>query len=665
MLNRSGKPSPTPRAGGGLNRREFLQTSVGALAFTALGGLAPGTARAASPFERYPIDPDVRTTLDRMVSFPKTLSPGLAANQLDRIQRYAEFGYGEWTFGAGLPLVRRTDLLADGRSRDPTRIARLSRFFSISDIHTTDKEAPNQLIGFQQQEPAAVDNTSIYSGVMLYSTQVLDAAIQTINALSAHDPFDFGISLGDTCNSTSYNELRWYIDVLDGKPITPSSGAHLGADTIDYQKPFLAAGLDKRIPWYQVLGNHDHFMIGSFPVDADPSLGFRESYTAGSVWAIGDALVPDVKNFPCLFDVEKFGEGPFRYPGTTDGSSPLGTIVGSGGVSDPAFAAGPPQVVPDENRRSLKRSEWIREFSDTATDPVGHGFALVDRIDPAGDDDGFACYTFRPNPRVPLKVIVLDNTQSEDDGSKDIHGHGYLDARRWAWLRAELARGQAEDQLMIIAAHIPIAVSAIGSETEWWQGDADTRAGFENAVDLAGLVEVLQDTPNLILWIAGHRHLNTVKAFLSPDPARPELGFWQVETSSLRDFPQQFRTFDIVLNADYTISIVTLNVDPAVAVGTPAARSRSYAIAAQQIVGNDLTLNNPNTLTAAGGGHLAVPALDPTRVQADSPSATDPTIQFVDLSQAEPSVPYNASYNAELVKPLSPAMVAALKALFA
>src|SRR4029077_10745128 len=98
------------------------------------------------------------------------------------------------------------------------------------------------------------------------------AAIQTMNALHAKTPFDFGISLGDACNSTQYNELRWYIDVIDGKVIHPSSGAHAGAATVDYQKPYRAAGLNPAIPWYQVLGNHDHFLIGSIPVDADPSL---------------------------------------------------------------------------------------------------------------------------------------------------------------------------------------------------------------------------------------------------------------------------------------------------------------------------------------------------------------------------------------------------------
>ena len=76
------------------------------------------------------------------------------------------------------------------------------------------------------------------------------------------------------------------------------------------------------------------------------------------------------------------------------------------------------------------------------------------------------------------------------------------------------------------------------------------------------------------MWIAGHRHMNVVKAFPSADESRPEQGFWQVETASLRDFPQQFRTFEIYLNGDYTVSIETLNVDVAVAEGTPAAQSR-------------------------------------------------------------------------------------------
>ena len=91
---------------------------------------------------------------------------------------------------------------------------------------------------------------------------MLDAAVRTINAIHEQRPIDFGVSLGDVCNNTQYNELRWYIDVLDGKAITPSSGAHAGAVTEHDEKPYQAAGLDKLIKWYQAIGNHDQFWMG-------------------------------------------------------------------------------------------------------------------------------------------------------------------------------------------------------------------------------------------------------------------------------------------------------------------------------------------------------------------------------------------------------------------
>ncbi len=496
---------------------------------------------------------------------------------------------------------------------------------------------------------------------MLYSTQVLDAAVQTVNDLHQRDPFDFGISLGDASNSASFNETRWYIDVIDGKVIVPSSGAHRGADSIDFQMPFQAAGLARDIPWYQVLGNHDHFMIGSFPYDADPSLGFRESYTADRIWAVGNALKPSIASFPALFDYRTLRADPAFYPGVIDGASPYGEIVHAGRADDPAFAGEAPRVAADPDRRPLLRSDWLAQFFNTTTNPVGHGFNLIDRGGVDGVDADFACYSFVPKSEVPLKVIVLDATQSEHDGSTDIHGHGYLDQKRWAWLQAELARGQADNHLMIIASHIPIGVSAVGSEMEWWMGAKNAKPDFENAVDFAGLVKTLQQAPNLLMWIAGHRHMNTVKAFPSADGRRPEQGFWQVETSSLRDFPQQLRTFEVYLNSDYTVSIEALNVDVAVADGTPAAQSRKYAIATQQIIQSDLTLNNPNFATAGGRGKMPIPSMDPTRPQSDDPSAIDPSIRFLDLATAEKPIPYHASCNVELLKQLSPSMVSALK----
>jgi hypothetical protein len=70
--------------------------------------------------------------------------------------------------------------------------------------------------------------------------------------------------------------------------------------------------------------------------------------------------------------------------------------------------------------------------------------------------------------------------------------------------------------------------------------------------------------------IIAHRHRNPVTAFASPDAERPELGFWEIETASPRDSPQQVRTFEIVRSSNETVSILTTDVDPVAEDGSPA-----------------------------------------------------------------------------------------------
>lgn len=692
MKNEDSLQGHVKKQRGKLTRRNFLKYTAATAASFSLDTLTFGySSSSASSITSYPIDSIAVKTTERMISFPYTPAsnppppgqmppqpdppdspnggPALNWNQLCQIQDYDRLGYGAWTYvNSPLPVVQRTDIMPNGyNAATVLKQKRLLNFFAMTDIHLTDKEAPNQLIFLQQNLPGyAGQNSSIYSGVMLYTPQLFDAAIQTANALHRSDPFDFMISLGDCSNTSMYNELRWYIDIIDGKVITPSSGAHLGADSIDYQRPFQAAGLDRTIPFYQALGNHDHFMIGSFPVYEND---LDQSYVSDTVWAVPNALlIPNTSTtnptFPANISIRNLNQNPKFYQGVIDGNTPLGAIQYAGTY------ATPPKVVADPDRRSLHRMEWIQEFFNTTTSPVGHGFNLVDsnpniNLIPAADRAGFACYSFVPKTDLPLKVIVLDDTQREDDGSVDIHGHGFLDPPRWAWLKQELADGQAANQLMIIACHIPICVANIGTELEWWLGDWSTTT--RNACTITELVDTLQNSTNLLMWIAGHRHVNAVKAFVSPDPVNaPEKGFWQVESSSLRDFPQQFRTFEIFINSDYSVSIEAVNVDVAVQKGTPAATSRKYAIATQQILQNQLKGNPPNYATYYGEDFGPT---DPTRqrggdsaVKGSGADYTDPSIQFVDLSSK--GVPYNASYNARLFKQLSPAMKAELQRLY-
>ena len=593
-----------------LGRRDFLRYSLGSLVMVSTGSLVAGCGGTNAPIAGYAIAPDVVTTLQNMLVLgPKPTE----AVHLYQVSMFRQYGYGNWTLGAPLAAEKRTDLMPAGYAiPDAGQKVKLLTFFTISDIHITDKEAPNQLIYLGTQvESLSPFSASLYSPVMMYSTHVLDATIQTVNALHAKSPIDFGLSLGDCCNSAQYNELRWYIDVLDGQVIRPSSGAHLGADHIDYQKPYQAAGLNKAIPWYQVLGNHDQFWMGSIPLDTALRPGLRESYTSNEVFATGNVLMKP----------SSLGERTL-YMGVIDGSTPYGDIKYAGLAKDfPAV----PTVAADPDRRAVNLDQWMAEFFNTTSSPPGHGFNAADV------KAGFACYSFLPKADLPLKMIVLDNTQRADDGSTDIHGHGFLDQPRWDWLKAELAAGDAAGQLMVIAAHIPLAVDettppAAGkaSSMGWWV-NPDAGAPIQNAVTLPDLVAELHSHPNLLMWLAGHRHVNVVKAFVAP---QPENSFWQVETPSLRDFPQQFRTFEIYLNSDDTLSIVATDVDPAVQDGTPAAKSRAYAIAATQIVKGLDVIEDRNTT-----GDASIHPMP------------------------------GGSYNAEMFKKLTPAMMQKMRSL--
>src|SRR5689334_5988598 len=142
----------------------------------------------------------------------------------------------------------------------------------------------------------------------------------------------------------------------------------------------------------------------------------------------------------------------------------------------------------------------------------------------------------------------------------------------------QLQAGQAANQLTIIAAHVPIRPQTSLTNTT----PAPMWPGPEYTDDY--VLNTLHQYPNLILWMAGHRHVNVV----TPQPcptSDPTLGFWEVETCSLRDYPQQFRTFDIRRNADNTVSIIITNVDPAVVPDSPAYKSRGYALGAFRIFG--------------------------------------------------------------------------------
>ena len=559
----------------------------------------------------YPIAADVYTTLEKTlvpIPLPKDAKPLLPCE----VSEYAVNGYGLFNPPGGPAPFVRPDMQTNAvipSVRDPLA-ATLLTFFSLSDTHLTDKESPAQCI-YYGYEAGPLSNSSAYSAIILYTTHVLDAAIQTINVLNKRTPFDFGIDLGDAVNNNQYNELRWFIDVVDGQKITPSSGAHIGGKTIDYQKPYQAAGLDKSINWYQVMGNHDPFWTGCLLADDY----IKETIVSSSVLNLGSSSA----TYAAL-DLRGF------YMGLVDGSTKYGDIIDVGPVE---YYLKPPKVVADRDRRSLSVRDWMGEFLNSTTLPAGHG------ITQEMINDGLVRYSFHPRSDIPLKVIVLD------DIDKGGSANGTLDYQRYDWLVSELDAGEAAGELMIVCAHIPVHPYAPPSPPAPPPTNNPYYPYYSlfatySMISEEALLQKLWTYQNLIMWVSGHVHRNAITnqppAAPTPSVPSPFYGdlthaFWEVETPSLRDFPQQFRHFEIVRNSDNNISIFALDVDPAVkapaevGASAPAWTSRSYALACHQI--------------------YQVPV------------------------QQGPNVDqYTGVYNAELVKHLSPAMQAKLALLF-
>jgi hypothetical protein len=179
--------------------------------------------------------------------------------------------------------------------------------------------------------------------------------------------------------------------------------------------------------------------------------------------------------------------------------------------------------------------------------------------------------------------MVLDDTMS--DTNFDFNGQGGLDDTHFNWLTNELQLGQDADQLMIIAAHIPTELIDVPEGT--------------NLVSVSEpqLLTALHSYPNLILWVAGHMHRNNIKSEMSTNG--PAGDFWEIENPSLRDYPEEFRTYEILRNTDNSISVRTTDIDPEVTPGSNADESRGFSVGAARIFASPLATPTNNSVNPA------------------------------------------------------------------
>ncbi|TNC28283.1 TIGR03767 family metallophosphoesterase [Amycolatopsis alkalitolerans] len=483
--------------------------------------------------------------------------------------------YTRLTGGPGWPLVAREELVAGRSGRDDRRTG-LAAFAQFTDLHVTDTESPAR---FEYLHPFI---GSAHRPQETLGPVATVALVHRVNSLRS-GPFtgralDFVMTTGDNTDNHEHLELDWFLRILNGGRVTPSSGDPARYEGVqasgsplywnpdkplsgdDYTTkgfptipglltaagaPFTSPGLD--IPWYCTFGNHDDSVVGSLP-----DLPGIESWYTGRYKIIGK----DESTSRKLADA-------IRTPGA---SLPVAELFGGGGTVR--------EVTPDARRKPFTTAEFVRAHLDpanTGPGPAGHGFTS----DNADGRDVY--YTFRIAPGIT--GISLDTTTLA--GFAD----GSIGLSQYLWVETTLTRAssayydfwgnkvtqQVTDELFILFSH----------HTSTTMGNIlpDSRHPLEPRLTGEAFVDLLHRFPNVLAWVNGHTHANKITPQTGKTPAQ---SFWEINTASHIDFPQHARIIEVADNADGTLSLFTTLVEAdaphaaAYGDGSPAALASLY-----------------------------------------------------------------------------------------
>jgi metallophosphoesterase (TIGR03767 family) len=218
-------------------------------------------------------------------------------------------------------------------------------------------------------------------------------------------------------------------------------------------------------------------------------------------------------------------------------------------------------VTPDPNRRLLTRRQTVKEHFTTGGTPVGHGFTAENL------QEATAYYTFDPAPEVHAIVLDTVNPGGLSDGS--------LDRPQFEWLQREIEA--AVGRLVVLFSHHTIATLTNASLAP---GETGPRVLGDE------VLAMLLAHPQVVLWVNGHTHVNKVTAHARPGGTG---GFWELNTASHIDWPQQSRLVELADNGDGTLSVFGTVLDFAAPEADPAKLDSPARLAAlsRELAAND------------------------------------------------------------------------------
>jgi metallophosphoesterase (TIGR03767 family) len=438
--------------------------------------------------------------------------------------------------GPGEPHQVRAELAQAQVDREKRRRS-LVVFHHFGDAQLLDEESP--LRGEWQDSCPTPLSTAAFRPQETLTLQVMASLVRQANRIDRNPltgrSVDFVLHTGNAADNAQLNELRWFIDLMDGRPLQPDSGGPgyegVQPESPDQrypdllamaQLPFVPQGI--RYPWYAALGNRDVLVQGNFP----PSDASRQIALGGKkIIDLSSAGKDEVCQDPSiLLDPER----------TQKILSDKDTEVRD--------------VTADPNRRLLTGADWVKEMFNSSERPGPRGHGLTQR----NLDEGVAYYALEHGP---ISFIVLDTVNPAGFAA------GSIDAAQFAWLEGEmkarsrrsfdaegrLEEADVEDRLIVVVSHHPL---------ERLNNPLPDPSG-EERVQGPALEELLRRFPNVIAHVTGGTPANSITP--RPDPQNRGGGYWEISTTSPAAYPMQGRLLDVVDNADGTVSIFTTTYD--------------------------------------------------------------------------------------------------------
>ncbi|WP_428814800.1 TIGR03767 family metallophosphoesterase [Streptomyces albus subsp. chlorinus] len=428
--------------------------------------------------------------------------------------------------GPGWPRVVREDLAAARRGR-AARAVPLAAFAQFTDLHLVDVQHP------LRYEYLRARTASAWRPQEALSVAGAVSLVERVNALAGGPATGASLSCvvttGDNTDNNARVELEWFVRVMSGGRVTPSTGDPRLYEGVqdsglpDYWQPdsdlrdtdkaagfprlhgYLRAAVQEvvspglALPWYATVGNHDALPGGCFA--AADAHGFLADF------AVGDRKLMRLP-----------GErGARLWRAVEGGRDRDGTLFTEMLRSERRHMR---RVTPDPERAPVGPHTFVRTLA--RPHALGHGPAGHGYTEEMAEDDTLY-HTFRISEHV--RGFSLDTTR------RDGHYAGRLGERQLRWLERRLA--EHEDAYAIVFSHHTSTTTPEGGEA---------------------LRALLRAHPHAVAWVNGHSHRNRIT---------PHGTFWEISTASHIDFPQLARTIELVDNRDGTLSLFTTLLESA------------------------------------------------------------------------------------------------------